>query len=75
MARSRTCPKCQSSMAEGFVIDRKEGGRAVSSWLEGSPKKSIWTGVSLDGKTPIEIATWRCGSCGFLESYAIAPRP
>lgn len=49
-------------MAEGFVIDRKEGGRAVSSWLEGSAKKSIWTGVSLDGKTPTEIATWRCGN-------------
>lgn len=57
-------------MAEGFVIDNSEAGRSVSSWLEGPPKKSMWTGVKLDGKTPIEIATWRCGSCGFLESYA-----
>lgn len=70
MARSRTCPKCQASMTEGFVIDQKEGGRAVSSWLEGAPDKSIWVGVKLGGKTPIEIATWRCGSCGFLENYA-----
>jgi len=69
MAR-KSCPKCQSSMSEGFVIDNKESGRAVSSWLEGAPSKSIGVGVKLEGKTPIEIATWRCTSCGFLESYA-----
>lgn len=57
-------------MTEGFVIDNKDGGRAVGSWLEGAPSKSISIGVKLGGKTPIEIATWRCGSCGLLESYA-----
>jgi ribosomal protein S27AE len=70
MARSRTCPKCQTAMTMGFIIDKSEGGRAVSSWLEGAPKKSLWMGLKLDGKKPIEIVTWRCGSCGFLESYA-----
>jgi hypothetical protein len=68
-------------MVEGFVIDRTDSARAVSSWFEGPPQKSRWTGVSLKGKTPIEIgrtpieiATWRCTSCGFLESYAVPPR-
>jgi rubredoxin len=70
MARSRTCPKCQASMVEGFVVDQTQGGRAVSSWLDGAPHKSRWFGVRLKGKTPLEIATWRCASCGFLESYA-----
>lgn len=70
MARIKTCPKCQASMSEGFVIDQTPGGRAVSAWLEGAPQKSKWFGVRLGGKKPIEIATWRCGSCGFLESYA-----
>jgi hypothetical protein len=70
MARSKTCPKCQASMVEGFIIDKGEASRAVSSWLEGAPDKSIWVGVKLGGQTPIEIVTWRCGSCGFLESYA-----
>ncbi len=42
----------------------------MSCRVEGAPEKSIWVGVKLRGKTPIEIATWRCGSCGFLESYA-----
>jgi len=70
MARTKTCPKCQSSMTEGFIIDNKESGRAVSSWLEGTPEKSIWTGVKLKGRKPLDIATWRCGSCAYLESYA-----
>lgn len=70
MAYSKTCPKCGGTMIEGFVIDQTYGGRAVSSWLEGAPNRSFWTGVTLAGGTPIEMATWRCGGCGFLESYA-----
>jgi hypothetical protein len=73
MARSRTCPKCQASMVEGFVLDKSDNGRAVSTWLEGAPQKSFWTGIKLRGRKPIEIATWRCTSCGFLESFAVAP--
>lgn len=69
-ATSRTCPKCQSRMVEGFVVDTTYGGRTVSSWVEGAPKRSIWVGVLLEGRKPIEIATYRCTSCGFLESYA-----
>ena len=69
MARM-TCPKCQAAMLEGFTLDNAYGGRTVSSWLEGAPKKSMWVGVLLDGKKPIEITTWRCSSCGYLENYA-----
>ena len=69
MSHSKQCPKCQGTMAEGFVIDNTHGGRGVSGWAEGQPVKSFWTGVKLKGKA-IDIATWRCGRCGFLESYA-----
>lgn len=69
--RSNTCPKCQGAMSEGFVPTVTAGGtRAVSSWFEGAPKKSFWMGVKLGAKTRIEIQTWRCGRCGFLENYA-----
>ena len=68
--QSHSCPKCQSRMQEGFTLDNTYGGRAVSSWIEGAPQRSIWVGVKLEGRTPIEIATYRCLSCGFLESYA-----
>jgi hypothetical protein len=59
-------------MAEGFIVDNIHGGAAVATWVEGEPKKSIWVGVKLSGTTRIEVTTWRCGRCGFLESYAAA---
>ena len=71
MARTKTCPKCQAAMSEGFTVDNSDSGRrAVSAWVEGVPEKSIWTGIKLKGRTPIDIATWRCSSCGYLENYA-----
>jgi hypothetical protein len=57
-------------MVEGFTLDRAHGGAAVSSWIEGAPERSVWTGVRLGGRAQSTIATWRCGRCGFLESYA-----
>jgi hypothetical protein len=57
-------------MTEGFVLDKTHGGVGVSSWVEGAPETSVWTGVKLTGRPQARIATWRCGRCGFLESYA-----
>jgi hypothetical protein len=59
-------------MAEGFVVDVSHGTMAVTSWVEGAPQKSIWTGLKLSGKGRSEIATWRCNRCGFLEQYTVA---
>ena len=69
MARM-TCPKCQAAMLEGFTLEHTHGENAVSRWREGAPKKSFWFGVVLDDAKPLEITTWRCSSCGFLENYA-----
>ena len=69
--RSHTCPRCQGSMTEGFVLDHTEGGaRKVSAWVEGAPEPGLLVGVKVRGKTKYDIRTWRCGRCGFLESYA-----
>lgn len=71
---SKDCPKCQGSMAEGFVLDiGTNGARRVSLWVEGAPEKSFWTGVAMRDKQNFEIQTWRCGRCGFLEQYANGP--
>ena len=68
--RSNTCPRCQGSMAEGFILDMGDGGaRKVASWVEGPPTHG-WFSVKLGKKAKYEIQTWRCGRCGFLESYA-----
>jgi hypothetical protein len=57
-------------MAEGFVVDVSHGTMAVTSWVEGPPEKSVWTGLKLSGRARSEIETWRCNRCGFLEQYA-----
>ena len=57
-------------MEVGFVLDQAHGKRCVSAWIEGSPNKSIWFGVKMPSRKPIEIVTQRCRRCGFLENYA-----
>lgn len=69
---AKECPRCQGSMTEGVIIDNTYGARGVSTWLEGAPVKSLWMGLKLQGKKPIEVRTFRCNRCGFLESYAPA---
>jgi len=72
------CPKCQSDMEKGFIADFHHGagvgswveGVAVSSWVEGDPEESFWTGVKLSNRRQMEIRTYRCFGCGYLESYA-----
>lgn len=69
--RSNTCPKCQATMTQGFVLDHTQSGyRAVSSWIEGAPVKSVWLGLKFDKSAQRDVQTWRCSRCGFLESYA-----
>ena len=69
--RPSECPKCQSAMVQGFVLDfAGEGGRKVSSWIEGAPEQSFWSGLRLGDRKQFEIESWRCGRCGYLENYA-----
>ena len=68
MMRAHSCPKCQGAMGEGFMLTEKGGTRTVSTWVPGPPQKRWW-GLKLAAK-PIEIATWRCPRCGYLENYA-----
>lgn len=65
----KSCPKCQASMAEGFMPDETDNGRKVSRWVEGQPEKR-WYGLRLRGKATFYIQTYRCPRCGFLENYA-----
>jgi Domain of unknown function (DUF6487) len=65
-----SCPKCHGAMEEGFVADQTYGGVRVSKWVEGAPKKSFWSGTKTQGKEQVQIRTYRCTGCGYLESYA-----
>ncbi|HEY0626388.1 MAG TPA: PF20097 family protein [Allosphingosinicella sp.] len=70
MTEWKYCPKCEGEMADGYTVDQGYGTASVPTWREGEPRKSIWVGLKLGGTTPIEITTWRCRRCGYLESYA-----
>lgn len=70
MAEPSSCAKCAGTMERGFLLDRTYGGQVATDWVEGAPEKSFWTGLKLGRKTRLQVATWRCRRCGFLESYA-----
>jgi hypothetical protein len=64
------CPKCQGHMDPGFVVDNTYGGRIVTHWAPGRPEKSFWTMTKRPRGEQIPIGTFRCQSCGYLESFA-----
>jgi len=70
MATDHNCSKCQGEMEEGFIADTTYGGVVTSKWVEGEPEKSFWTGIKTRDREQIQISTYRCTGCGYLESYA-----
>ena len=64
------CPKCKARMEEGFLLDKTHGANLSSHWIAGAPERSFWTGVKVRGKRLVPVRTFRCTSCGLLESYA-----
>jgi hypothetical protein len=64
------CPKCQSAMEEGFVMDQTQGMALPSTWIEGPPEPSFWRGTKTSGKLAVKIRSYRCVQCGYLENYA-----
>jgi hypothetical protein len=67
---SLTCIRCQGTMERGFLLDETHGRLTVGKWMAGEPEKSIWTGLKTRGKDKLDVATYRCRRCGYLESYA-----
>jgi hypothetical protein len=64
-------------MEQGFTVDLVSGdsilgARYVSKWARGSPLKSFFFGVWVPRDWMLPIGTYRCQSCGYLESYARA---
>ena len=58
-------------MEQGFVLDQRHPlVRLVSQWVAGAPVKAFFGHTKLPEQKPVPIGTWRCTSCGYLESYA-----
>lgn len=68
---SLNCPRCDGQMQEGFLLDRGDlEMRHPSVWVAGPPEKSLWLGTKIEGRESFQISSYRCTSCGYLESYA-----
>jgi ribosomal protein S27AE len=65
------CARCGGEMQAGFVSEEADSRRAVAKWIEGDPQVP-WTrfGVKIAERAQYPIQTFRCGKCGYLESYA-----
>ena len=59
-------------MEPGFLLDKSHGDEYVNApeWAEGEAEPAFWTGLKLRGRERHRVVTFRCESCGFLESYA-----
>jgi hypothetical protein len=57
-------------MSRSLIVDQGYGTKSVPKWVAGLPRTSIWTGLKLRGLDQVDVATYRCRRCGYLESYA-----
>jgi len=64
----RPCPKCSGRMEQGFIeklFSTVSELQIPVVWVRGLPGPRV---VSSDDAFP--VGTFRCGACGFLESFA-----
>ena len=70
MAPSLRCSKCTGEMQEGLVVDLGYAGVLRSMWVEDQAASSGSPGTVDNHKRKVKTITYRCLSCGFLDSYA-----
>ena len=69
------CIRCRTQMERGCFINWAEGVYARQQWYPGEPERSCWRGLKLKKGKAVTVTTFRCPSCGHLESYAAAQPP
>ncbi len=67
------CPLCRGAMEAGWLLDYTNAGPRRTEWVAGTPKPSVWTGISLRNTRRYTMESFRCTQCGFVASYATAP--
>jgi ribosomal protein L40E len=71
MAHPVSCLRCNGRMEKGALLNRdSNGGKSLGQWVEGVPKRSIWTGLKLRGLKLLPVTAFRCRNCGHIELYA-----
>jgi predicted nucleic-acid-binding Zn-ribbon protein len=70
------CLKCGGEMEEGTITDLINAVQAqVPVWVKGKAEPGTFSNLKLSFKKKLQVTTWRCTQCGFLESYAHPWRP
>ncbi len=64
----KRCPKCKGEMEEGVLLDHSDFGSQPQEWAQNG---AVFMGVGWIKR--INIISYRCTKCGFLENYASAP--
>ncbi len=65
------CPKCNSLMNEGFILDyRHHNSPGSQQWVEGKVERYWFRALKLRGRRRLPVVTARCSRCGYLESFA-----
>jgi hypothetical protein len=57
-------------MHEGFLLDRSHNAVRVAQWAEGAPEYWLLRVLKMRGRRKLPVRTFRCATCGLLESYA-----
>ena len=71
----RICPKCESEMLAGVLLEKGTSGDidlTPTDWVQFDPSYYVKHGF-FKGKHVVErrsVTSFRCKACGFLESFA-----
>ena len=69
-----TCLRCKTAMIAGFLAGSPSNSVVVTSWVEGTPQRPHGFALDVVQVKPSEcvpVRTFRCPSCGYIESNAI----
>lgn len=66
------CLRCDGQLDKGFLIDKGDSDiKRQANWASGEPSTSFWRMSAVQsGSEVLPVVTYRCKSCGRLESFA-----
>ena len=71
-AAMERCMRCDGELEKGFLLDRGESDfTRQADWASGEPNDAFFRFSAVkSGNKKLPVVTYRCKSCGRLESFA-----
>jgi len=70
MSIDAKCSKCSGEMQAGLVVDLNYAGVLPSMWVEDQARETGGARTMMESKRKVKTITYRCSTCGHLDSYA-----